>query len=455
MIDLDEILRFIDKSVYAKTGKYLKDPSILIIKGSWEGQTYEEIAEENGYTDNYLRQDVGPKLWKLLSETLEESVSKTNFRSALERHYKSFANLHEADKPSFRQIVELKEQIRIANSAIIPELPEGFLALNSPFYIERPPIESDCYQEVLRPGSLIRIKAPRRMGKTSLLNRILAYTEQQQYQVIRINLRQAEKSVFTSLDKFLRWFCTNASRQLNRNPNLEDYWDDEIGSKVSCTAYIQMHLLEQIDRNLVISLDELDVIFSYSDIAEDFLSLLRAWHEEAKIKNIWERLRLIVTHSTEVYVPLNIHQSPFNVGLPIKLPEFNHQKTKQLSSLYRLTLSDEDIDELIAMVGGHPYLIQQALYCLWDQETPLEQFLQVAPTESGIYSDHLRGYLGYIQKRSELAQALKQVVTASSPVQLEQMLMYQLDSMGLVKLDGNQVKLSCELYRQYFSAALP
>jgi AAA-like domain len=31
---------------------------------------------------------------------------------------------------------------------------------------------------------------------------------------------------------------------------------------------------------------------------------------------------------------------------------------------------------------------------------------------------------------------------------------YQLDSMGLVYLDGNQISPSCELYRQYFNTNL-
>ena len=44
------------------------------------------------------------------------------------------------------------------------EYPEGQVPLNSPFYVERTPIESDCYEVVLKPGSLLRIKAPKLMG---------------------------------------------------------------------------------------------------------------------------------------------------------------------------------------------------------------------------------------------------------------------------------------------------
>src|SRR4028119_2296044 len=51
------------------------------------------------------------------------------------------------------------------------ELPEGPVRLNSEFYIERSRMEADCYQQILSRGSMIRIKAPKLMGKTSLLNR--------------------------------------------------------------------------------------------------------------------------------------------------------------------------------------------------------------------------------------------------------------------------------------------
>jgi hypothetical protein len=53
-----------------------------------------------------------------------------------------------------------------------PELyrePGGSVPLASGLYMERPPIETDCYREILQSGALIRIKAPRQMGKTSLM----------------------------------------------------------------------------------------------------------------------------------------------------------------------------------------------------------------------------------------------------------------------------------------------
>ena len=61
------------------------------------------------------------------------------------------------------------------------EYPDGYVPLDSSFYIEQDGIES-VYETLLKPGSLIRIKAPKLMGKTSLLTRLLNYAEKQNYQ---------------------------------------------------------------------------------------------------------------------------------------------------------------------------------------------------------------------------------------------------------------------------------
>lgn len=432
--------------VLSHTGKNLSDVETQVLRGAWEGKSYEEIAEQLFRSVSYINKDVGYRLWKKLSEALGEEVTKKSFRQALKREWQnqmvaasSFSSVTTDPRDSVEPSLEF---------------PDGPVSLESPFYVERPPIESDCYKEILKPGSLIRIRGPRQMGKTSLTNRVLAYATQHHYQTVRMNLRKADKTVFTTLNRFLRWFCLNVSRQLNLDPKLDDYWDEEIGSKVSCTGYFQAYLLEQLTTDLVIDLDEIDLVFNYPDLAEDFLALLREWHEEAMIEESWRKLHLIIAHSTEAYIPLNIHRSPFNVGLPLRLPPFSRSQVQQLAQKHRLNWTDTETQQLTAMVGGHPFLIRLALYHLARQDVTLHQLLQDAPTHAGVYSDHLRRCLGNLKQKPELAAALKQIVTANTPVQLESVMVYQLDSMGLIRVDGNQVTPSCELYHQYFSTNL-
>jgi hypothetical protein len=330
---------------------------------------------------------------------------------------------------------------------------------DSPLYLERAPIEADCFQEILKPGALIRIKAPEKMGKTSLLRKILLYAEENGSRTVYLNFQEAEGAVFSGLDKFLRWFSANVSRALGIQPMLEDYWAEELyGSMISCKTYFQEYLLQNIEGSLTLGLDNVDRVFEYLEIAQDFLPMLRSWHEEAHSQESWQQFRLAIAHATEIYIDIDANQSPFNVGWPVQLTGFNFEQVKTLAHAYGLDwIAETDIQNamlLVEMLGGHPYLVKLALNALVSQDMTLEALLQEAPTQGGIYGDHLRSHWDILQRQPDLAAAMHKVTAADRGVQLEPTQAYKLDSMGLVKLQGDEVAPSCELYRQYFRVYL-
>ena len=339
------------------------------------------------------------------------------------------------------------------------EFPGTPLSPGSHFYIERPPIEELACREILKPGSVTRIKAPRRMGKSSLLARILARAKAEEFHAINIDFQQTDESIFTAIDRFLRWFCQIATRQLKLESLLDEFWDEDIGSKVSCTLYFEGYLLEEIDTPIVIALNEVNRIFEHPAIAREFLPLLRSWHEQAKQGTAFEKLRLVVVHSTEIYVPLNLNQSPFNVGLPIQVPQFNLEQVRDLALLYDLKWAESEAGKqnllaLMETIGGHPYLVQLAFYHLRRETVTLDELLREAPTEAGIYRAHLRELWGTLQREPQLAEAYERVISTPSTARLESIAAYKLYSMGLIDLEGNECRCSCELYRLYFSAQL-
>lgn len=427
-----------ERLVLQNMGKHLNDVEIIVLQGSWEGKTYEEMAQQAGYTVDYLNKDVGNKLWKKLSNILGEKVSKKNLRQPLKR----------------ASTVEKRPKAASGSVKEIP-FPEGSVPLDSIFYVERNGIESLCYDAIVKPGSLIRIKAPKLMGKTSLVTRILNYSQSQHYKTVYLNLGNVERAIVTNLDKFLRWLCLMMGRQLKLENQLGDYWDTEIlGSNDNCTVYFEEYILPAIDCPLILALDEVDSIFPYNEVIEDFLGMLRSWHEKGKISQQWKQLRLVMAHSTECYIPLDMNQSPFNAGVPIELLEFDAQQVKKLAHLHQLKWNESQTEELMGMVGGHPYLVRFALYEVSSGQMTLEQLLNKASTEAGIYSNHLRRQLEILQQAPELAQALQTVVTSLEPVELDSMQIYKLHSMGLVQRKDNQVIPRCNLYREYFCRVL-
>ncbi|NER82858.1 MAG: hypothetical protein F6K42_25545 [Leptolyngbya sp. SIO1D8] len=85
MMESAQILAAANAVIFSQDSRYLSDVETAILQGAIADKTYEQIAAESGYSINYLKRDVGPKLWRLLSDVLGEKVSKSNFRQALNR----------------------------------------------------------------------------------------------------------------------------------------------------------------------------------------------------------------------------------------------------------------------------------------------------------------------------------------------------------------------------------
>ena len=330
---------------------------------------------------------------------------------------------------------------------------DGQVPLNSPFYVERPPIEATCYTAIVKPGALIRIKAPRQMGKTSLMSRILDQGEKQGYQTGFINLWSRE--LFKNLDSFLESFCANVSLELGIEEKIDQYWKPQrYSSQTNCTNYFQSYLLKELKQPVILGLDEVDRIFQYSEIADEFFTMLRSWHEKGKNNETWQKLRLVISHSQEVYISLDVNKSPFNVGLPIDLNKFSLAQVQDLVKRHGLQWSDTEINQLMGMIDGHPYLVRTALYHIATNDLTLKQFLEIAPTEEGLYEDHLYRHLLILEENKQLKSAMLKLVNSDEAVTLEPIYAFKLKSMGLAESKGNKVIPLCNLYRIYFSDRL-
>ncbi|GAA6615744.1 AAA-like domain-containing protein [Scytonema sp. NUACC26] len=343
------------------------------------------------------------------------------------------------------------------------EYPEGEVPLDSPFYVERPPIEQRCYEEIKKPGSLIRIKAPHHMGKSSLLARILQQAQNQENKTVAVDFQLVEEEFFSDLNKFLHWFCDTVTEAVAGNnrellekllQQLDEHWKSgqRFGYMKTCKNYFERYLFPEINQPLILGLETVDRLFEYPKIYKDFFGLLRAVHEEAKRRDIWKQLRLVLVYSTEVYAygPVDINQSPFNVGLALELPEFTYKQVKDLAQCHQLNWSDLEVEKLMGLVQGHPFLVRLALYKIARQEINLAEFLQTAATVQGVYSKHLQHLEDILQQQPDLWAAMQEVASSNSPVNLPTAIRFKLHSMGLIKLQGNEVISRCEIYRQYF-----
>ncbi|MDJ0599505.1 MAG: hypothetical protein QNJ37_11760 [Crocosphaera sp.] len=79
-VSLKVVVVFTDKAVFSQTGKHLSNIESLVLQETLNGKKYPEIASENGYTIEYLKNDVGPKLWRRLTCAFGEKVNKSNVK---------------------------------------------------------------------------------------------------------------------------------------------------------------------------------------------------------------------------------------------------------------------------------------------------------------------------------------------------------------------------------------
>jgi hypothetical protein len=345
----------------------------------------------------------------------------------------------------------------VTTPSLCLEDPTGQVPLDSPFYVERSALETRYCQEIVKQSSLLRIKAPLGMGKSSLLVRILHHAKNQGYRTVLVSIGRFDESTRSNLDQFLRQFCELVSDELGNGltatpEKIDAFWKSRFSPNINCQRFFENFLLPQLDIPLVLALDDVDEIFSNHRVAKEFLKLLREFHEKAKTRKLWAKLRLVVAYSIDAYVVMDSNSSPFNVGLEIELREFTPEEVVKLASRYELSWNRATINRLMDMVGGHPSLIRVALYHIACRHQTLHQILKDAPTEAGIYADDLRRHLQNLKENPKLAASMKAVVEANQPICLDSESAFKLYGLGLVRLQGNEAIPSFELYRQYFRA---
>ncbi len=86
-MDLDTAIDYVNNVLKANARRELKNPEIVVFRFSWQGMTFEQMANSSSYSSNYLMRDIAPKLWKTLSAIFQENISKSNLRLKLCKLY--------------------------------------------------------------------------------------------------------------------------------------------------------------------------------------------------------------------------------------------------------------------------------------------------------------------------------------------------------------------------------
>lgn len=430
----EELMRLLQ----ARSNRPLLAVRESILQGAWNGKSYRDIARESGYSEAYIRGEAAA-LWVWISEELNVSVTKTRLRSVLAE----------------RSLLP-DEQLQIARHwqgrLDRPPFPDGPLPLGSPFYFSLLPDEEAIGDELAQPGGVVRLRSPEGAGKTTALLRLGDRLRARGDRLVSLSLRQVERAILDDWSRLLRWLAAAASQQLSLPVAFDRHWDDDISSSLSCTTYFQNYLLPQVGGPTVLAIDDLDRLFDNAEASKDFLMLLRSWIEMAKSEPGFGHLRFAIAHATEAYGSLDISQSPFNLGLTVRLRGLAPVEVQCLALLYGLDWTEEPARILGEDVGGHPQRVQLALYHLATEGGTLEGLLAEAGRSGGIYRNSLQAGLTLLKGRSDLAELFGQVLRGQAPATIDPLLEYALASVGLIVSGDRPLRPSCPLYTRYFLA---
>lgn len=331
------------------------------------------------------------------------------------------------------------------------ERPDGTLDVESRFYLERP-ADASCKRELTRGGATIVVKAPRQMGKSSLLVRAAAQARRLGRAVAFLDFQLLDEDMLTDPQRFFQGFCRWIADELDLADTVDETWRGGLGHTQSCTKYFRRQALKTLETPITLVMDEVDRMLA-CPFRSDFFGMLRSWHNSRATGPEWRKLDLLLVISTEPYLLIDdLKQSPFNVGEVLRLDDFTPAQIADLNERHGHPFDMPQVERLHKILGGHPYLIRQALYRTALGESTPESLLIHADDENGPFGDHLRRHLARFSERPELAQAMLTIIRRQTCP--DELLYNRLHGAGLAVRMGEHVLPRCELYADYFRERL-
>ncbi|MEG4252936.1 NB-ARC domain-containing protein [Microcoleus sp. Pol10D4] len=346
-MDIEEVLQWTDEQVFIKKEKHLDSLQRRILQEVWQGEKYSEIAKKGNRSEDRIKQVAG-KLWKMLSEILEEDIKQSNVRSILES--KAVSSIYNYGNCS--QIVNSKinrsninicgekrqdaEEVK-QRSPSPPDSPQNkdrspIIDLTDapelPYFYDRTSELSTLKQWILQAHTrLITIYGLSGIGKSAIALKLIEQIQTEFDYIIWLSLTHtpALSTVKTELKQFF------GRSQQPPLPTILDYF--------------------RSSRCLVI-LDDVQNIFSgsqlagqylagYEDYGKFFKQIATSSHQSCLILLSWEKPKEIANLEAENLSTRSLHLK----GLGEEAAEIFQQKG---------LVDEEKWSDLITLYQGHP-----------------------------------------------------------------------------------------------------
>ncbi len=392
---------------------------------------------------------------------MERLVNAQHFVTATQLYegYREHLDVHPERLVPPREMLDLYGRIPHRSQHVMVWMPHaptssepitGAMSLENPYYIERP-ADSAVRDAVRRGDSIVRIEGSRQTGKTSLLARGLEYARIDGAAVISLDFQMMDADDLVSSYRLLRAIAHSICEQLDLAVTPGQVWDSLLSPKANFHSYIRREVVRKSERAVVFAIDEVDRIFDRS-YNSDLFGLFRSWHNTRALDTLlaWDRFTLVLAYATDAHLLIrDINESPFNVGTQIALQDFTGKEIAELNERHGNPLRDRsEFDRLLALVGGHPYMVQRCLGEIKAGDRNMDQLEEEADKEVSIFRDHLHRISRLVSQDAGLVEAIRALL---SGVEIRDPDVFsRLRSAGiLIGTSTGEARFRCGLYERY------
>ncbi len=334
-----------------------------IFRLSWQGKSYQEIAETCGYDTDYVRH-VGYQLWQKLSQALEQKVTKRNLHVVFRRlEQQSQISGNEAEEMAslFPISQQAKSNINVyptkvelisdQTNCLLPwsDTPRHLYPNHGQLFVGRQQEQKNLIQwlthteqsiERTHPTQLINLLGMAGIGKTSLVQQVIRQVQDRFQRVIWRSLRNAPT------------FTETFANVINTDEQETSKWPTHIDAQIE----LLMHYFRQ--HRCLLVLDNFETILQPRQMGGCYRPKHQAYGQLLRYMMDSPHQSCVLLTSREQPIGINLRNQP--TVQTFYLQGLSSSETHTLLNQQEVEATQTDAETLHAYYGGNPYALKVA-----------------------------------------------------------------------------------------------